>query len=378
MARLVLENLSKSFPGPKGQRVRAVCEVNLAVAAGELVALVGPTGSGKTTLLRLIAGLETPDAGTIWLEGVDITRRPPGERDVAMVFQHDALFPHLTVQDNIALGLKLRKQTRTEIARAVRAAAEMLDLGECLPRRPAELSGGQRQRVALARALVRRPRAFLLDEPLAHLDAPRRAQVRAELAGLQRRLGATMLYVTHDQAEAMALGQRLAVLQAGVLQAVGAPLDLYRQPTNVFVAAFLGSPPMNFFRGRLEADGPGLRFHEQAAPGELPVCPFTLSVAPEACAPLARWKDRSVLLGLRPENFAATAALAAEPQTIAGVVDSVEHTGDRTLVRLRSAAHPFVACLDANARPLPGERLALFVQSRFAHFFDPDTQRRLA
>lgn len=386
MARVVVENLTKLFRGAKGEAIRAVFEISLAIEPGELVALVGPTGCGKTTLLRLIAGLEEPDAGKIWLDGVEVTRRLPRDRDVAMVFQQHALYPHLTAYDNVAFGLKLRKQPRAEIERAVRTTAEMLGLQDCLARRPAELSGGERQRVALARAIVRRPRIFLLDEPLSNLDAPTRVQVRAEIATLHRRLGATMLYVTHDQTEAMVLGDRLAVMREGVLQQVGKPLEVYRHPANVFVAGFIGSPPMNFLRGRLEAhpdSESGLRFRELPIANqdaETKPRPFTLRLAAETGAKLAGWKDKPVILGVRPEHCAELLSPTSVGQTLEAVVQVVEHTGAETVIRLTSAAHRLVARLGVpipHREVAPGQRLALAVEPQHAHFFDPDTERRL-
>lgn len=377
MARVVIENLTKLFRGAKGETIRAVSEVSLAIEPGELLALVGPTGCGKTTLLRLIAGLEDPTAGRILLGDADVTAAPPKDRDVAMVFQQHALYPHLTARENIAFGLKLRKHSRLEIERAVCEVAELLDLGDCLDRPPAELSGGQRQRVALARAIVRQPKVFLLDEPLSNLDAPMRVQVRAEIARLHRQLGATMIHVTHDQTEAMILGDRLAVMRAGVLQQAGAPLAVHRRPANVFVGGFIGSPPMNFFRGTLEADGDALRFQEHLDPGKATGRPFTVRPEAGACAKLARWKDKPVILGVRPEHFAECAPPTPAGQTIQGVVQAVERTGAETVVRLNSAAHPVVARLGAEASVSPGQQLALGVDPQHAHFFNPDTEERL-
>src|SRR5437660_7907268 len=245
MASLRLEKIDKVYPN--GQE--AVRGIDLEVADSELVVLVGPSGCGKTTILRIIAGLETPTRGRVFLDDKDVTDWPPQKRDLAMVFQSYALYPHKTVRDNLGFGLRLRHSPRQLIAERVESVARSLHLEGLLDRRPGELSGGERQRVALGRAIARRPRAFLLDEPLSNLDAQLRLQTRAELAQLHRQLGATMLYVTHDQEEAMALGDRVAVLRQGVIQQVASPLDLERRPANVFVAGFIGSPAMNFFPG---------------------------------------------------------------------------------------------------------------------------------
>ncbi|HEX7122738.1 MAG TPA: ABC transporter ATP-binding protein, partial [Gemmatimonadaceae bacterium] len=249
--RIVLDGVSKAYDG----HIAAVKNLSLAIEPGELLVLVGPSGCGKSTVLRLIAGLETPTSGRILFDDTDVTATPPQERNLAMVFQSYALYPHMTVRENMSFGLRVRGRARAEIARRVDEAARVLGLEALLDRRPGQLSGGQRQRVALGRAIVREPRAFLLDEPLSNLDAQLRADTRAELARLHRRLGVTMVYVTHDQTEAMSLGTRVAVLRDGVLQQVAPPLELYRRPANQFVAGFIGTPPMNFVRGRIRREG---------------------------------------------------------------------------------------------------------------------------
>src|SRR4051795_10975823 len=246
-----LENVSKVYPNG----VCAVEDISLEINEGEFVVLVGPSGCGKTTLLRMLAGLEEITAGTAFIGDVDVTDKPPQKRDIAMVFQNYALYPHMTVRDNLAYGLKQRKTDRQEIARRVDEAARMLGLGELLRRKPAALSGGQKQRVAMGRALVREPKAFLMDEPLSNLDAKLRVAMRAELAKLHERLRVTTVYVTHDQVEAMTLGQRVAVLRDGVLQQVDTPQILFRRPANLFVAAFIGSPSMNLVDATLVRDG---------------------------------------------------------------------------------------------------------------------------
>ena len=377
MASVVLENLTKTYLGAKGEAVRAVSGVNLSVPDGELLAVVGPTGCGKTTLLRLIAGLETPTTGKVLLDDSDVTQAPPKLRDVAMVFQHDALFPHLTARENIAFGPKLRKHARTEIERALREVAELLALEDCLDRRPAELSGGQRQRVALARAVVRRPKAFLLDEALTHLDAPLRAQLRAEIARLHRRLGATLICVTHDQAEAMVLGTRLAVMRGGVLEQVGEPLAVYQRPATLFVAGFIGSPPMNLFRGVIEQRAGALKFREQTVQGEVGKSAFEVSVGDNAPHILMRCLGKPVVLGVRPEHFSPGRATGLPAQDICATVETVERTGADVFVHLTTAAHAFVARLAAETVVFVGQQLRLTFAVRQAHFFDLSTGARL-
>src|SRR5947209_4551293 len=248
MARITLEHIDKRYPNG----YIASRDLSLEIADGELLVLVGPSGSGKSTVLRMIAGLEKPTGGTITIGDRDVTYLPPQERDIAMVFQSYALYPHMTVRENMAFGLKLRKQPAEAVARRVGDVAGALGLAPMLDRKPAQLSGGQRQRVALGRAIVREPKAFLFDEPLSNLDAQLRVETRAELARLHRRLGATMVYVTHDQVEAMTLGDRIAVLKEGVLQQVDTPMELYRRPANKFLAGFTGSPATNFIEGIIQ------------------------------------------------------------------------------------------------------------------------------
>src|SRR5438105_2856042 len=282
MASISLEHIAKRYPNG----YIASRDLSLEIADGELLVLVGPSGSGKSTVLRMIAGLEKPTAGTITIGDRDVTRLPPQERDIAMVFQSYALYPHMTVRENMAFGLRLRRQPNEMVARRIGDVADALGLTSMLERKPAQLSGGQRQRVALGRAIVREPKAFLFDEPLSNLDAQLRVETRAELARLHRRLGATMVYVTHDQVEAMTLGTRVAVLKDGALQQVAPPMELYRRPQNRFVASFIGSPSMNFVQGNIERDDGRTRF---VAPG------MTLAV-PEAAAA----RQGPVVLGVRP------------------------------------------------------------------------------
>ena len=293
MAEIVLEGVTKAFGGD----VKAVDDVSLRIGDGEFLVLVGPSGCGKSTLLRLIAGLEEATEGRVHIGDRDVTDRAPRERDVAMIFQSYALYPHMTVRQNLGYGLKVRRTNKSEIARRVERVAGLLRLDDLLGRRPAELSGGQRQRVAMGRAIVRQPQAFLMDEPLSNLDAKLRVQMRAEISQLQSRLGTTTIYVTHDQVEAMTMGDRVAVMSAGHLQQVDSPQVLYDQPVNEFVAGFIGSPSINLVEAQLERQNGSfavsfgnhrLAVDEQAARNR---------------AKLGDYAGREIILGIRPEDF---------------------------------------------------------------------------
>jgi multiple sugar transport system ATP-binding protein len=375
MARVVIENLTKVFQGPGGVAVGAVQGVSLAVEEREFLVLVGPSGCGKTTILRLIAGLEEPTQGTVAIDGRVLNAVAPKDREVAMVFQHHALYPHLSVYENLAFGLKLRKCPRPEIQRQVQAAAAALDLTACLERRPQELSGGQRQRVALGRALVRRPKVFLFDEPLSNLDAPLRAQMRAEIARLHTRLGATAIYVTHDQVEAMVLGHRIAVMNAGVIQQVAEPLGLYRHPANLFVAGFIGSPPMNFFQGTLVQKGNALFFQEQSPHSAAAPAGLALRLEDSLAARMRDCPGRKVILGIRPEHIADRLSVPDAPpeQTVEAVVEVVQPMGSETYLHLAGGAQPFVARLPATDCLHAGQRIVLAFAMRHAQLFDPAT-----
>jgi len=374
MARVVLENLTKSFKGSRQETVDAVRDLNLTVEDKELLVLVGPSGCGKTTTLRLIAGLEEVSNGTISIDGQVVNDIAPKERDIAMVFQHHALYPHMTARENLAFGLKLRKHSRAEITQRVGEAAEMLGLADCLDRRPEALSGGQRQRVALGRALVRKPKVFLFDEPLSNLDAQMRVQMRREIAQLHTRLAATMIYVTHDQVEALTLGDRIAVMRGGALQQVAGPMDLYRRPANLFVAGFIGSPPMNFFQGTIVSDAGGLSFQEEGAPG------FRLRVDGEMSPRLAGFAGKKVALGMRPEHIAEKAGAdeASAGETIEALAGVVEPMGPETFLYAANGSHSFAARLRADFRVAAQQKVSLVFDMRQAHFFDPATEMAIA
>jgi multiple sugar transport system ATP-binding protein len=358
MVGLVIENVSKCFVGPRRQNVGAVSKLNLAIQDGEFLVIVGPSGCGKTTTLRLIAGLEAPDTGNIHLNGKPLAGVAPRDRDVAMVFQNHALLPHLTAYENLAFGLVLRRFSKEEIARRVNSAAEVLELSALLDRKPPALSGGECQRVALGRALVRQPRVFLFDEPLSNLDAPMRLQLRSQIAAVHRRSGAMMIYVTHDQAEAMALADRVAVMKDGALQQVSAPLELYQRPASRFVAGFIGSPPMNFFEGTIEQNNGNLVF--QAG--------FEAPLDGVRAMALQDRVKRRVTLGLRPEHVAEDANGG-----VPVLVERVEATGVENILYCSCNGASFVSRFPAGRAARPGDRLALGLDMERAHFFDPDT-----
>jgi len=375
VAAILLDHVSKVFSGD----VVAVDDISLEIESGEFLVLVGPSGCGKSTLLRMIAGLEEVSEGTIAIDAREVTDLPPRSRDIAMVFQSYALYPHMTVRENLGYGLRVRKTPKDETRRRVEQVAELLGLEEYLDRRPAALSGGQRQRVAMGRAIVREPKAFLMDEPLSNLDAKLRVSMRAQLASLHGRLGTTTIYVTHDQVEAMTLGQRVAVMREGRIQQVDTPQALYSRPANLFVAAFIGSPAMNL----VEAE---------AADGSLHFAGFTVP----ASAP-ARGR---LVVGIRPEAFADAGLTAGGLPTIDVDVDVVEELGAETHVIFPVDAAPvdvsgaresedtetlladartvFTARLDPLTTARPGRPLQLAVDPARFHYFDPATGDRLA
>ncbi|WP_434031131.1 ABC transporter ATP-binding protein [[Pseudomonas] boreopolis] len=360
MAKVQLDKVRKVYDN--GQV--AVQGASFEVADGELMVLVGPSGCGKSTLLRMIAGLEEISDGTLRIGDRVVNDVAPKDRDIAMVFQSYALYPHMTVAENLAFGLKLRGTPKDEIARRVKEAADMLGLASMLDKLPKAMSGGQRQRVALGRAMVRESAVFLLDEPLSNLDAKLRHSVRTEIAQLHRKLSTTMIYVTHDQVEAMTLGQRIVVLKDGVIQQIDTPMALYERPANLFVAGFLGSPAMNVLRGRLVA-GPGLGL--QLAGGR------TLPIEGAAVSP--DWLGREVAVGVRPEHL--QPAMAAGPAFDA-VVDGLEPVGNEIFVNVSLDGVPLVLRVPPQALPAAGEALPVAMQAAHLHFFDADSGVRLS
>ena len=371
MARVILENLCKAFSGARGEEIRALNNASLSVADKEFVVLVGPSGCGKSTLLRLIAGLEEITSGVIRIDDQVVNDLEPKDRDLAMVFQNYALYPHMTVFENLAFGLKLRKFPRTEIDQRVRDVADLLGLTAQLERLPKALSGGQRQRVALGRAIVRRPKVFLFDEPLSNLDAQMRVQMRAEIARLHTHLGATMLYVTHDQVEAMTMGDRIVVMKDGVIQQVADPLTLYQRPVNQFVAGFIGTPPMNFFQGSLARQNGELFFHEQNPAGG----GFRVRLPGGNSGRFGQWTGPGLTLGLRPEHLTIRAGNSPAEQTVVAKVEVVEHLGAETCLHFSTGAHRFVARVPGGLAMSVNESVPLVFDLGQAHFFDPTTEK---
>ena len=360
MAKVLLKDLNKKY-----DEVHAVKNVNLEIRDREFVVLVGPSGCGKTTTLRMVAGLEEISSGEISIDGRVVNDLAPMDRDIAMVFQNYALYPHMSVYDNMAFGLRMRKLDKPEIERRVRRSAEILGIHALLERKPRQLSGGQRQRVALGRAIVRNPRVFLFDEPLSNLDAALRVQMRAELKRLHNRLETTAIYVTHDQVEAMTLGDRVVVMKDGVVQQEGEPLELYGRPVNRFVASFIGSPAMNFVEvaimpanGGLWADATGLR----------------IKIPSRKQAALQRHAGRRVVLGVRPE--ALRVASGADPAEYAfdTAVEVVEPLGNEILLDVRAGAHAMVARVDPATRLKVHEKVRLAFDPERLHFFDPGSE----
>jgi multiple sugar transport system ATP-binding protein len=391
LAEISLEKLSKVFP----DGTSAVADLDLVVGDGEFVVFVGPSGCGKTTALRMVAGLEEPTSGEIRIGGKLVTNVPPKNRDIAMVFQDYALYPQMTVFDNMAFALKLRKMSKADIRDRVQNAAAILDLDGLLDRLPRALSGGQRQRVAMGRAIVREPRAFLLDEPLSNLDAKLRVQMRAEISRIQRSLGVTTIYVTHDQTEAMTMGDRVAVMKRGVLQQVAHPEELYRRPLNLFTAGFIGAPAMNLVEGQLHREAGRL---EVRFGGHTLRCPDSLAQERPA---LAAYEGGRIILGIRPEHFEDASVSAAPPEhRLAVTVDVREALGSEVLlyfaVDSQGIVHEdmgaladdgaaagrhdgftdrpsFVARVDADSSAIQGERVELTVDVEKLYFFDAES-----
>ena len=396
MAEIVLEDVWKVYPGG----TEAVRALDLAIADGEFMVLVGPSGCGKTTALRMVAGLEPVSKGTITIDGRVVNDMPPKERDIAMVFQNYALYPHMSVFDNMAFGLKLQKVPKAEIDQRVRDAARILGLGEFLDRKPKALSGGQRQRVAMGRAIVRHPQAFLMDEPLSNLDAKLRVQMRSEIARIQSDLGVTTIYVTHDQVEAMTMGDRVAVIRKGMLQQVDTPQTLYEHPVNLFVAGFIGSPAMNLLEASLVHDGDA--FAVEFGGFRLPVPEEVIAARPD----LGAHADRTLVLGIRPEDMEDASLLSDAPteRRITSTVDLREALGSDVVVHFtidapqavtedvkelavdlgldklgrvqqqtEGGSSSVVARLNPRTLATKGERIELVVDTHRLHFFDPET-----
>jgi multiple sugar transport system ATP-binding protein len=362
MASVRLEGVRKIYDD--GARV-AVHDMDLEVADGEFVVLVGPSGCGKSTTLRMIAGLESISAGRLLIGGREVNDVPAKDRDIAMVFQNYALYPHMSAYENLAFALKLRRLPQPEIDARVREAAGILGIEELLDRTPRQMSGGQRQRVAVGRAIVRKPQVFLFDEPLSNLDAKLRVQMRREIARLHRQLGATMVYVTHDQVEAMTLGDRIVVMHAGRVQQIDTPLALYARPRNTFVAGFIGSPAMNFVSGEIGQGGAQFR----ARGGT-----FTVELRGRRAAGGGQ-RDVEVILGIRPEDV--RVARPADPQSVRLRLDLVEPMGNEIFLHASGGEHELTARVAPQALPEPGAEIALALDDGRLHFFDPVSRESL-
>jgi len=364
MAQVMLENITKVFSG----NVTAVNDINLSVQDKQFIVLVGPSGCGKSTLLRTIAGLETPSKGNVIVGDKVVTNVPPKDRDIAMVFQNYALYPHMSVFKNMAFALQLRKFPKAEIMQRVRKTAEILGIEPLLDRKPKALSGGQRQRVAVGRAIVRNPKAFLFDEPLSNLDAKMRVQMRTEISKLHIRLQATMIYVTHDQVEAMTMGDKIVVMKHGVIQQISDPITLYEKPVNKFVAGFIGSPPMNFLDGRLIKKDNSLFFDEGRA---------HLRVVDDMMPRLLPYINKKIIFGIRPENIYDKLFVGdtAPENTLTATVEIIEPMGFEVYLYLNTGKHSFIARVSAHDKAAVNQDIELVFNMSNVHFFDPKTEK---
>ncbi len=354
MAQVTLRNLVKKF----SEEVVAVNNVNLEIEDKEFVVLVGPSGCGKTTTLRMVAGLEDISAGEIYIGDRIVNDVPPKDRNIAMVFQNYALYPHMTVYKNMAFSLKLR-----------RTSADILGIGDLLDRKPKQLSGGQRQRVAVGRAIVRQPEVFLFDEPLSNLDAKLRVNMRAELIKLHERLDATMIYVTHDQVEAMTMGDRIVVMRNGFIQQVGPPMEVYNQPQNQFVAGFIGSPPMNFLDARLVADNGGVTVDLQG---------MRLPLPPQKAKGAEAYMNRNVVFGIRPEDILSTPEKkSASLAPLRATVEVLEPLGAEIILELSCQGYAFTARMDPQMRAKMHDEIEVYFDMERVHLFDPQTEQAI-
>lgn len=367
MARVELRGVKKVYAGG----VTAVQDASLIVEDKEFVVLVGPSGCGKSTTLRMIAGLEDVSDGEIYIGDRLVNDVPPKDRDIAMVFQNYALYPHMTVYKNMAFGLMLRGYPKAEIERRVREAARTLGIEHLLDRKPKALSGGERQRVAVGRAIVRQPKVFLFDEPLSNLDAKLRVQMRAEISKLHNRLQSTMIYVTHDQVEAMTMGDRIVVMLGGVIQQIATPLELYNRPVNKFVAGFIGSPPMNMIDGSIQRENGALRFRDSANS-------LSLAVAPAHADALSPYVGKPVTLGIRPENFVENPSqVPVDGKSITARVEVVEPMGAEIYLYVAVGKHSLTARISSDREPAVDATHVLDVSMERAHFFDQASEQAI-
>ena len=362
MAEVTLRGVAKIYPG----NVKAVRNIDLDIKDREFMVLVGPSGCGKSTTLRMIAGLEEISEGEIRIGERLINDVPPKDRDIAMVFQNYALYPHMTVYENMAFGLKLRKFKKADIDKRVKEAAKILSIEDYLDRRPKALSGGQRQRVAVGRAIVRKPEAFLFDEPLSNLDAKMRVQMRAEISKLHTQLETTMIYVTHDQVEAMTMGDRICVMKDGIIHQVDSPINLYDNPANLFVAGFIGTPPMNFFSGGIIAKEGKLYFKEEA---------FELLLAESWKSVASPYINRKVIFGIRPEDICWEKTGNGDYPKIKAEVEVIEPMGSETYLYLNTGTNSFIARVEAHKILKVGDKVELPLFMPKAHLFDKETEK---
>ena len=360
MATVELKNISKVYDG----NVKAVDNVNIDIQDREFVVLVGPSGCGKSTTLRMVAGLEDITSGELYIDGKMVNDVPPKDRDIAMVFQNYALYPHMSVYDNMAFGLKIRKFAKEEIDQRVREAAKILDIEQLLDRKPKALSGGQRQRVAVGRAIVRKPKVFLFDEPLSNLDAKLRVQMRAEISSLHNRLKATMIYVTHDQIEALTMADKIVVMKLGIIQQIGGPLELYNNPNNKFVAGFIGSPPMNFMTVDIVAEGSQLYANEGS---------FRIKLSEQQNKLLASYAGKKVTFGIRPEDVK-FADKPIEDTTINGQVSVIEPLGSETHIYVTAGKYQFVGKIEPHIQLKVDQDISLIPDLAKAKFYDYETE----
>jgi multiple sugar transport system ATP-binding protein len=363
MAKVTVTNVNKIYDNGF-QAVKNACFV---AEDKEFVVLVGPSGCGKTTILRMIAGLETITSGEIKIGETVVNKVLPKDRDIAMVFQNYALYPHMTVYENMAFALKLRKESKAEIDKKVMHAADLLGIQSMLQSRPGQLSGGQRQRVALGRAIVRNPKVFLFDEPLSNLDAKLRVQMRSEIVKLHHTLENTMIYVTHDQVEAMTMADKIVVMKDGVIQQIDAALTVYNSPANLFVAGFIGSPAINVVEGTLKAEGNGLMFT---------CADYSIALSAQQSEVLAGYKDKSILSGIRPEDIYDSRfdSMAMEPRKVDVVCDIVEPLGNEYIVYLKTKNYNFTARFDPKDLPPMGQNFSVTFDMNKMHFFDKQTE----
>lgn len=366
MAKVTIKNLRKVFEGG----IQAVSDVSLEIRDKEFMIFVGPSGCGKSTILRMIAGLEEPTEGEVYIGDRFVNDIPPKDRDIAMVFQNYALYPHMNVYNNMAFGLRLRKFPKQEIDKRVNYAADILGISELMDRKPRALSGGQRQRVAVGRAIVRKPKVFLFDEPLSNLDAKMRVQMRTEISKLHARLQATMIYVTHDQTEAMTMGDRIVVMKDGYFLQTSDPLNLYENPNNKFVAGFIGTPPMNFMKGTLVNKDGGIYFNEGK---------FEVKVVEDMAEKLSPFLEKEIIFGIRPENIYDKLFVgeAAPENTIVATVEVVEPMGAENSIYLTTGTHSFMARVEAHSKASVNEDIELVFNMSKVHFFNCETEEKI-